>query len=268
MLVSAGFTQASDTGQTNPATITAPAGATASQGYEIWRFADTHQAAAPIFIKIEYGSGGAATRPAIYVTVGTSTDGAGTITGTIVLTRTSSIGSQVGGPTSTPVKMYASYDGANGTCMFAWNPAIDSGTNIMGFYVAISRFGDRSGLNAEGWTATMAYSNNSNCGTYQVSNATLTHTTTMFLWTGTGNASTYNTGQYIPMYYCYTWAMGLRWLPGFMGHGISDYAPATVVPVTGLDGVTRNYWIVPSAVQQSNLQGQSAGSGRTALVYQ
>jgi hypothetical protein len=80
-LAAGGWTKATDSGQINWATVTAPAGATASQGYEVWSFADTLQATAPILIKIEYGSGAVAANPSLWITVGQSSDGAGNITG-------------------------------------------------------------------------------------------------------------------------------------------------------------------------------------------
>jgi len=81
-LVACGMTQTSDTGQITIASATRPL-ANAFAGYEIWRFSDTLQATAPIFFKIEYGSGGAADRPSIAITVGTGSTGAGAITGQV-----------------------------------------------------------------------------------------------------------------------------------------------------------------------------------------
>lgn len=77
-LVAVGLTQTSDTGQANLATITRP-GTNAVSGYEIFRFNDTEQATLGCFLKIEYGTGNAATVPAVRYTVGNSTNGAGTL---------------------------------------------------------------------------------------------------------------------------------------------------------------------------------------------
>jgi hypothetical protein len=81
---SGGMIQTSDTGQINLTTVAAPGAINTAMGYEIWRFADTLQATKPVFIKIEYGSGGtSASNPGIWLTIGTASDGAGNITGTI-----------------------------------------------------------------------------------------------------------------------------------------------------------------------------------------
>jgi hypothetical protein len=75
-----GLVQTADTGQINWTTVAAPTAAGTAMGYEIWRFADTLQATKPIFIKVEYGAGGNTQTPQMWVTVGTGTDGAGTLT--------------------------------------------------------------------------------------------------------------------------------------------------------------------------------------------
>jgi hypothetical protein len=74
-----GVTQTSDTGQINPATVSVPVTANASAGYVIGRFNDALQSTAPIFFKLEFGSGSAAADPFMWLTVGTSSNGSGTI---------------------------------------------------------------------------------------------------------------------------------------------------------------------------------------------
>lgn len=80
LIAATGMVQTADTGQINWTTVLKPAAINTSQGYEIWRFADTLQATKPWFLKLEYGSAGVVDRPGIWVTVGTATNGAGTIT--------------------------------------------------------------------------------------------------------------------------------------------------------------------------------------------
>jgi len=76
------FVQTSDTGQINLTTVTKPGAANTSAGYEIWRFDDALQSTKPVFLKIEYGtSSSSAAVFAIWFTIGTGSDGAGTITG-------------------------------------------------------------------------------------------------------------------------------------------------------------------------------------------
>lgn len=82
-LASAGLVQTSDTGQINWTTVTKPVAANTKAGYEIWRFNDSLQATKPIYIRFDYGSSGVASgnAPATWITVGTGSNGSGTITG-------------------------------------------------------------------------------------------------------------------------------------------------------------------------------------------
>jgi len=79
-----GLVNTTDTGQINPATVSQPGSAGVMQGYEIWRLNDTLQSTLPVFIKVEYGSSASFTNaPGFFVTVGTATNGAGTLTGQV-----------------------------------------------------------------------------------------------------------------------------------------------------------------------------------------
>ena len=87
LLTTAGLVNTSDTGQIDTATVTRPGAGSTSAGYKIYRFNDTLQATAPIFIKVEFGTGGSVTTPQIWLTVGTATNGAGSITPGAATTR-------------------------------------------------------------------------------------------------------------------------------------------------------------------------------------
>jgi hypothetical protein len=77
-----GFPKSADTGQIDWATVTRPAEYSAA-GYEIRYFNDSLHATYPIYVKLEYGRSNysAASTLVLWVTVGTGTNGAGTITG-------------------------------------------------------------------------------------------------------------------------------------------------------------------------------------------
>lgn len=82
-----GLIATSDTGQINLSTVLKPAAASASQGFRMYKTAD---GLADLYIKVEFGSAGAANQPGIFITVGTSTDGAGTVTGVFGARQTAS----------------------------------------------------------------------------------------------------------------------------------------------------------------------------------
>lgn len=80
-LVAGGLIQTADTGQINTSTVTRPLAANTSQGYAIFRSDDAAGGLNNFYFKIEFGSGAATNTPAIWLTVGWGSDGAGTITG-------------------------------------------------------------------------------------------------------------------------------------------------------------------------------------------
>ena len=89
LITNCGLTQTSDTGQITSsmsppvvnAATTVPS-ANTSAGYVILRFNDTLQSTAPIFIKLEFGIGGTTSVVSMWVTIGTASNGSGTISGT------------------------------------------------------------------------------------------------------------------------------------------------------------------------------------------
>lgn len=107
-LAVAGLVKTTDTGQINWTTVTPPVSANISAGYEIWRLNDSLQATAPVFFKFEFGSGNPVGTPAMWVTVGTGTDGAGTITGIMISRRITT-------PNGTSTSTYASYATGDGS---------------------------------------------------------------------------------------------------------------------------------------------------------
>lgn len=79
-----GLVKTTDTGQINWATALWPtAGLPAYAGYEIWRYPDS-----TVFMKWEFGSATNSTCPSIRVSVGTGSNGAGTLTGPVSTPRT------------------------------------------------------------------------------------------------------------------------------------------------------------------------------------
>lgn len=81
-----GWTDTAATGQIDLTTVGAPGANNTSMGFKVYRMADTLQSTAPIFVKIEFGSGASITTPAVWLTIGTTHDGAGTI-GNVGLAR-------------------------------------------------------------------------------------------------------------------------------------------------------------------------------------
>lgn len=98
IVAGSGMTRTADTGQVDPSTVVRPAAANTSLGYSVWRFNDPLQSVAPIFVRIEWGSGSNVNWPGMAVQVGTGSDGNGNLTGLVTnLYRVSQNGSSPGG---------------------------------------------------------------------------------------------------------------------------------------------------------------------------
>ena len=84
-LQAVGIVKTADSGQIDWATVAAPTAANTQMGYEIYRFNDTLQSTAPVFIKIAFGSASSSpNNTALWISIGTGSNGSGTLTGGIL----------------------------------------------------------------------------------------------------------------------------------------------------------------------------------------
>lgn len=144
-LTTLGWVQTADTGQVNWGTIVAVPSST--YVYEIWRANDALQSSMPIFMRIEYGF--SSTSPRIQVTVGTASNGSGTITGQVVSSApwalTSTTFANLG---ATTFPCYFSGTSAEfRMMMWATNGANPSGSLSQCTLLVIERSKDTSGNN-------------------------------------------------------------------------------------------------------------------------
>lgn len=129
-LIGAGAVQTTDTGQIDWTTaVRGSQGYTGSNfptswGYEIYRLSDSLQATKPVFIKIEYGAQNQGNNLSwlfgIIVTVGTGTNGAGTLTGVVgtrrvVMSNNPNSNGFTPTPASAPTRCYYCIDGSSFT---------------------------------------------------------------------------------------------------------------------------------------------------------
>ena len=159
-----GVTQTADTGQINPTTVAFPSAANTSQGYVIGRFNDTLQATLPVFFKLEFGSGSGAANPQMWITIGTGSNGSGTITGTVGTRAAVCNGTTAGSVTSfTSRYCYNATYGFLGVCFKIGMTAANC--SLGGFYIGRSNnssgatTGDGVWLLTNSNTATGASSN-------------------------------------------------------------------------------------------------------------
>jgi hypothetical protein len=131
-----GLVQTADTGQINWTTVTAPVSISTYQGYEIWRFDDTLQATAPVYFKIQYGSGNvSANNPATSIVFGTGSDGTGNLTGSLstaivsTITAYATAGSLFGSG-STNRFVFATWNGASTGVWLGFERTLDSAGDV------------------------------------------------------------------------------------------------------------------------------------------
>lgn len=145
-LQAAALTKTSDTGQIDWTTVTRPTTANTFGGYEIYKFTtDTKLADLGCYIKLEYGVGSATTRAALAVTVGTGTDGAGTLTGQVT-TRTAFT------PADSPFGSTPTYcSGGDGRVAAIFNTSAGGSTAGGNFLLVVERTRNSEGsLTADG----------------------------------------------------------------------------------------------------------------------
>lgn len=152
-LVAAGLVKTTDTGQINNVTVVKPVSINTASGYEIYKFNDTLQGTVPIFLKVEYGSGGVIDRPGLWITIGASTNGAGTLATNSTRQQICANASKSAGVT---LPSYCSGDGGRiGICN-----NYDSASNTFAFGFIVDRIRDGNGnATSEGFTIVAGWKN-------------------------------------------------------------------------------------------------------------
>lgn len=201
-----GLTQTTDTGQGS--TVSGSTGgcnfsgtlalATASV-YYVFKFNDTLQATAPIFIKLEFGNGNAANAPGIWITVGTGSNGAGTITGT-VMTRCNCNGggSQTGVTTNYPSNFV--YNSTYGFLGLNWKQGAQGTNGCLGGF-AVYRSNNQSNGAATGDSIILICSSLGNSSTTPAGNMQWINNAAALLQPPTASQSSLNCGSYCAGYY-------------------------------------------------------------------
>lgn len=156
-IVAAGFTRTADSGQINWSTVTPVPTTNVKAGYEIYAFFDAAQSTSPVVLRIDYGCGGNAGNPQLWITVGCGSNGSGTITAgsftgallavqTVFNTTASSWGS------TTANNIYIDSDGGSSLMIAGWLNATGSGSvGFAGGLLLVERTRDFDGtVNGEG----------------------------------------------------------------------------------------------------------------------
>lgn len=246
-----GWVQTADTGQVNWSTISS-----VSAVYEIWKANDSFASTLPIYIKIQYGNGTG--YPQLQVTVGTGSNGTGTITGNIITGAPWVINSLNQNQGST---LYPCWFSGSAGEFRMWMWGTTAGNPAIGNLLVIERSKDGSGNNtADYFTVLTAnqyyYGNGPN--QQSISNSGVSNRDYGFICPTLTNGS--NTG------YAFGSVAALPVFPmvgyvgnpmlGIMAISFQDAAPNSIVTVTSMYGSTHTYLAI---------NGQAGGNNGSGL---
>lgn len=265
-LTAAGWVQTGDSGQINLATVAKPAAINTAQGYEIWRMADALQGTVPYFMKIEYGSAAAVDRPSLWHTVGSGSNGSGTITGTGISSRFQ-VGQAVSDSAGNTRNCFFSGD----TNRFAMYGSFVSGAATGRFWWGVERTYDSSGNPTSDGAMYLARcvlgTGQDLCQVIPQGTATSTGTNgQQFLNPGLGNAGQFTVNganvAVVPFIYFFGKPFfSKNWLT-YKDADITE--GAVIATVTG--GGTVNY--MPFKSSSASAKYQDGTTGALAMVYQ
>lgn len=162
-ILAAGWVDNGDTGSVNLATMTVPAQNTAA-GFRIYKMQDSLHTggSSPCYLKVEYGTGaGFAGTPGLWITIGTSTNGSGTLTGN---TSTRTAWDSQGNGTASGSVCYSS-GSTSRIGLFMGTPGT-VGSNVPFVFFHVSRIKNSSGADlADGFILVMSWRSNTTTAT-------------------------------------------------------------------------------------------------------
>lgn len=237
----AGLVQTSDTGQINWTTVTRPAAINTVGGYEIYRFNDSLQGTYPIFLKIEYGTHTSTNIPGMWLTVGTGSNGSGTITGQSS-TRVTVVGGGAVVSTSTAYPTYVCVkDGFLGVM---WKVGAQTSAPQAMAYFAVARTVDDTGAETgDGYTVfarITTSSRSANAQSVSVANST-TFTASIFFSMVTMAVTSSAVGSDKQAYKCYTVQPRVRPVMQMCTVMAAEYPSATSFTATLVGTTPRTY---------------------------
>lgn len=273
LVTECGLSQTADTGQmANPCTTSIPGAANTSAGYYVFEFNDTLNSSYPVVIKLEFGTAAATTDLQMWITVGTGSNGSGTINGT-VMTRVAVCGGAAPSSTSTNYVSRYCYNSTQGFLGMAFkigSTGTSTNATMGGFLLfrSVNSSGDTTGDSVMLLTPSSTATGSTTDGNMQVLSYNLSAAylnsnpiASTLYWgfipfssTGTLEGSA---GQIFPVF---QWN-GSSTVPGYGITSaaalalISEISIGSTVTVTVLGSVSLTYISVGSPVGTSSLTG-------------
>ncbi len=261
-----GLIKTADTGQIDWTTVLNPGATSTIAGYEIRRFADSLQATAPVFFKIEYGEGGTTDSPIIRIQFGSGSNGSGTLTGNLSAQYYSGC---------SPVAGACTVVGSGDTNRFCMNGGFTTAGGY-GLYFGFERSKNAAGVDTAeavlivtGGGVNFTIGNSTSAKVYAVWSTTLgdigptTAITAPGLFPPGATAASGAQTIVVPIMH----SKGIFMNPGknFAGYYTENIA-ANGTPSVYVYGATVTYYSLPSASGIASTGWQGPGSGTEALL--
>lgn len=260
-LASLGLVQTSDTGQINWVTVTRPGTSTAG-GYTIWRFADSS-----LYLKLEYGTGTATGIPQMWITVGTGSNGSGTITGQ---TNTRAIWTAQTVIAST-VTTYTTY-----LCLTAdafsvcWKSNASASAYPLGLLV-IGKTVDGTGAATTTGFGVIRNSTNGGVPSFQsvrTASTAATYTDGVNFALIVGNPSTSLVGSDLQAYHVWNNVPNIQPWPWCVVYIDSEITKLNTFSVAMVGSTSHTYLAISKMGASPNINGQGAGAYALAMLYE
>lgn len=160
-----GLTQTADTGQMAVPCVSAIPAINIYAGYYVFSFNDALQATAPIFFRIDFGSGPNPGIPAMALSVGTGSNGAGTMTGlgSVPINKLGLSYNAV--PGGAPYNSYYCYNATQGVAWFNFKYGA-MGTNSANAVFAIARTVNAAGAPTANGAMVLTIASSTGTGVY------------------------------------------------------------------------------------------------------
>lgn len=256
-----GLVQTADTGQINWVTVTRPATSTAG-GYTVWRFPDSS-----LYLKFEYGTGTGATTPQMWVTVGTGSNGAGTITGQA---STRAIWTGQTAPASA-VTTYTSY-----MCLVTdalainWKADANSSLYPLG-YLAVGKTVDGTGAATTTGFGVMRCSTASGIPSFQsvrTAATAATYTDSVNFSVMPGNPTSSLVGSDFQVYEVWSNVPNVQPWPWCNVYVVADITKLNTFSVAMVASASHTYLTLGKLGSNGNINAQGAGIYGLSMVYE
>lgn len=145
LILAAGLTQTSDTGQLDVTGMASLVTAGGVIGYWVFKFPDTLQSTAPIFLKVVPANDASAGRPSVSCQVAASTDGAGTLATMQFTSPGTSVG-QPSGAFQSALTSYACYTDGTFTMVLGYGLMAVGSTNNCFYGMVVDRARSSTGV--------------------------------------------------------------------------------------------------------------------------